>query len=80
MNVQPRPAAWVRSQPPETGPRASLEREALKHSGDIVRALMTPGRRFPSRRQLMRAWRLLRMLDRRAGDDADLPTAATTTH
>ena len=40
-----------------------LEREALSHSRLIVAALMTPGQRFPTRRQLSRAWRAIRALD-----------------
>lgn len=51
---------------PKDAALTSLEREALWAAAEIVRALMTPGRRFPSRRQLVRAWRLLQQLDRRA--------------
>ena len=41
-----------------------LEREALHQSRLIMAALMSPGQRFPTRRQLGRAWRAIRALDR----------------
>lgn len=72
------PAVDAQRRIPEEGALTSLEREALRCAGEIVRALMTPGRRFPSRRRLMRAWRLLQQLDRRAVLDIAPPTSATT--
>lgn len=47
--------------------RRTLEQEALREAGQLIRMLMSPGGRFPSRQRLRRVWSLFRQLDKLKG-------------